>query len=475
MQSLIKVVVCIIFSVVFSVTSAQTGGLRISGFLRDGWKPVSGSLVQLYSHGALLMVAETDLSGRFDFDLELNREYQLIFGAYGYVTKRLTVDTSVRDYEVRDWIYWFNMELFPEIQEIDFSVFQLPVAKIFYSPNWGEFDFDHAYTGRLRTLSNNLVNLVKKERSSQYQKYLVLAEKESKLGNLVKAIDYYLAARVCDPYSPYPQEQINALDKMLLKKSDKYKRFLELQTLGDSCLREHAFGKASVFFGESVSLFPESEYGWYKSNLADTLHSRFDNTLFKSIRFSQNVALADKYIRARDYMNAMYHYKMASEFNPNDEYVFKQLRFLKTQVNVPDSDKTSSEYRRLIELGDKQYGRSDYEGAAKYYNQALVLNPSDQYVKIQIEKVNRKKSLFAGFSFTPESRNAKYFEDLARIYDKGISQEFHEWEGKMVLRVVINDGRDAREYLKISSSNQSKYYRNGKEITENIFRTETEH
>ncbi len=459
----------------FSFSVAQTGGLRISGFLRDGWKPISGSLVQLYSQGALLMVAETDLSGRFDFDLELNREYQLIFAAYGYVTKRLNIDTSVRDYEARDWVYWFNMELFPEIEEIDFSVFQLPVAKVFYSPNWGEFDFDHTYTGKIKTLSNNLINLVKKERNSQYQKYVVLAEKEINQDNLIRAIDFYLMAKVCDPYSPYPQEQINLLDKTLLKKSDKYERYLDLQALGDSCLREHAFGKASVFYAESVSLFPQSEYAWYKNNLADTLNSRFDNTLFKSIRFNQNVALADSYIRVRDYMNAMYHYQIASELNPADEYVFKQLRFLKTQINLNGIDKSSFEYRRLIELADKQFARSDYEGAAKYYQQALDINPSDQYVKIQIEKVNRKKALFAGFSFTPESRNNKYLEDLARSYDKGISQEFHEWQGKNVLRIIINDGREAREYLKISGNSENRFYRNGKEISENIFHTETEH
>ena len=109
MRNFSKILLLVIFINLFSYVSAQNGGLQISGFLRDGWKPISGSMVQLYSYGSLLMVAETDLAGRFSFELELNREYQLIFAAYGYVTKRLTIDTNVRENE-REWVYWFNME-----------------------------------------------------------------------------------------------------------------------------------------------------------------------------------------------------------------------------------------------------------------------------------------------------------------------------------------------------------------------------
>lgn len=457
------------------IVTAQGGGVQISGFLRDGWKPISGSIVQLYSQGSLLMVAETDLSGRFNFDLELNREYQLIFAAFGYVTKTMTINTKVRDNEERDWTYWFNMEIFPEIADTDFSVFQLPVAKIFYSPNWGEFDFDYNYSVKIKNLSNAVVSHVRKERSVQYNTYLSQAENELKKKNLIRAIDYYLLARVCDPYFPYPIEQIAVVEKQLLKNSDLYKQYTKLQELGDSCLRDHSFVKASVFYAESAAIYPESEYAQYKLNLSDTLKNRFDNTMYKSLAFNRNVELADKYIGNSDYINARYYYKRAAELNPNDEYVFKQIKFINTQTNTPIDDQTTDQYRQLIEKGDRQLALSDYDGAIRCYNKAHDLNPSDHYVKIQIEKINKMKLLMASFSFSPESRTKKYLQDLAKAYDKGISEELREWEGKKVHRVIINDGIEAREYIKIVDNNNTQYYRNGQTITENVFRTETEH
>ncbi|HPW67094.1 MAG TPA: hypothetical protein PLS84_08470 [Salinivirgaceae bacterium] len=475
MRNFSKILLLIIFINLFGSVSAQSGGLRISGFLRDGWKPISGSMVQLYSYGSLLMVAETDLAGRFNFELELNREYQLIFAAYGYVTKRLTIDTNVRENEEREWTYWFNMEIFPEIPETDFSVFQLPVAKIYYFSNFGEFDFDYNYSGKIKNLSNNLVLYVKKERSTMYNKYITHAENEKKSGKLVKAIDYYLLARVYDPYNQYPVEQINSIEMQLLKKSDKYKAFVDLQQLGDSCMREHDFLKASVFYSESASVYPENNYAWYKANLADTLNSRFDNSMYKKLLYNHHVSLADKYISNRDYINSLYHYELASKLNPNDEYVFKQIKFLGTQLNISIDRSNSEQYRRLIESGDRYFQNSDYDRAEQYYNKALTINQSDQYVKIQIDKINRKKELFKQFSFSPESRTKDFIANLAKVYDTGLSQEFHEWNGKKVVRIVINDGREAREYIKIQSDSETLYYCNGQKISEVVFKTETGH
>lgn len=475
MRNISKILLLIIFINLFGSVSAQNGGLRISGFLRDGWKPISGSMVQLYSYGSLLMVAETDLSGRFNFDLELNREYQLIFAAYGYVTKRLSIDTNVRENEEREWTYWFNMEIFPEIPDTDFSVFQLPVAKIYYSSRFGEFDFDNNYSGKFKNLSNSLISYVKKERYPQYNKHISLADSKKKSGEFVKAIDHYLMARVYDPYALYPSEQIISLEVQLMRKGNKYKAFIDLQQLGDSCMREHDFSKASVFYAESASIYPESDYARYKANLADTLNSRFDNSMYKNLLYNHYVSLADKYISNRDYINSLHNYELASKINPNDEYVFKQIQFLSTQLNISVDQSDSEQYRKLIENGDKCFHDSDYDKAEQFYNEALTFNQSDQYAKIQIDKINRKRESFKQFSFSPESRTKEFIANLAKIYDTGLSQEFHEWNGKNVVRIIINDGREAREYVKIESDSETLYYCNGQNISEVVFKTETGH
>ncbi|HON17677.1 MAG TPA: hypothetical protein PK990_00740 [Salinivirgaceae bacterium] len=463
----------LILGFVSQFSLAQTGSLTISGFLRDGWKPINRALIQLYSQGALLMVQETDISGKFDFNLELNREYQLIFSAYNYVSKTVSINSTVEENESKNWTFWFNLELFPEIPGIDYSLFQLPVAKIFYIPSWREFDYDISYTEKIQKLGEKTLELVKKERSRQYHVVTAQAEKANKEKKYIKAMDYLLAAGVLDPYSPYPLEQLKALEKNMLRAGKNYERFLELHYLGDSCIREHAFSKASVFFSEAIFLFPESDFTNYKSKLTDTLSRRFDNSLFRSRRFEYYVAMADKYLGSKDYMNALYYFQLASDLFPNDDYVFKQKQFIEKNILKSTTGNQVTQFRKLLENADKNFSMGNYDLAEKLYRQAQQLNPNDPYINIQLNKIEQRKSIFKPFSFTPESRTKNFLIDLARTYEKGITQEYHDWEGKKVFRVIINDGPQAREYLQITSKSDTLFYRDGEKITGQTFKIET--
>lgn len=462
----------VLFPTVF-FANCQNSGLHISGFLRDGRKSISGSLVQLYSQGALLTVNETTISGAFEFNLELNREYLIVFASFGYISKSMLIDTSVRDKELSQWDYGFNVELFPEIEEMDFTIFQLPVAKITYQLNWGEFDFDNSYTGKMKDLSSATINLVKKERGAQYQKHILHAEKAIKEHKLIKAIDYYLLANVCEPYSTYSMEQINLTDKNLLKNAPGYARYLELQFLGDSCLREHSFGKATVFFKESVRMFPESKYSWYKRDLADTLHQRFDNTLYKSVKFGQNIALADNYIRSRDYINARIYYEMAAELFPTDEYVFKQIKFLKSMMSESRYDESSIEHRKIVDKADHFYESGDYKSALKTYKDALESNPNDQYVLIQKDNLETRMSSIIEFVLTPRPRSQEFLNKMLFDFDKGKTVEVYSIDNKKIICVTLNDGVSLQEFIKIESEYGDSYYRNGNAIKPSVFGMET--
>ncbi len=451
----------------------QTGSLQVTGLLRDGWKPIKGCVIQLYSQGALLMIQVTDVRGKFNFTLELNREYQMVFTAYKYVTKTVSINTKVEEFEIQDWSFWFNLDLFPEIPGIDYTLFQIPIAKIFYNPTWREFDYDISYSEKIKKLGDKTLEMVKKERGKHYLYLAAEAEKEFRQKNFIGAMDNLLYAGVCDPYNPYPAEQLQTVFRTMLRTNSQLKRFLLLHELGDSCLREHAFNKATVFFSEALFLFPKSDFTQFKSRLADTLSQRFDNSLYRARRFEYYVAIADKYIGQKDYLNALYYYQLAGDIFPMDEYVFKQKRFILSDIAQTNITNPVLEFRKLVESADKHFSNSNWDLAEKQYLQARALNPNDQYVAIQLEKIQRKKTLFKPFSFTPESRDKKFINDLLGTYDKGITQEIHEWEGKQVLRIIINDGKSAWEYLQIKSKTDTVYYRNGQPITKQVFKTET--
>lgn len=447
-----------------AAASAQTGAVRISGILRDGWHPITASLVQLYAQGTLLTVANTDPQGRFDLELETGQQYQIVFAAYGYVSKRITVDTRDAARQDRNWDYWFNIDLFPEIDDVDFGVFNLPVARVSYSENWDEFDLDNEYTNRLQKLTAPFATLVRRERKAQYDRHAAEARAAGEAGDLVAVIDSYTLASACDPYSDYPATRIAQAQKELSQISDDYTHYAEWLRQGDSCLLAHAFGKAAVFYAEAADTYPHSLLAAHRRDLADTLASRFDNTLFRRQRYNQLVADADAAMQNRDYATARAQYAAADEISPDDEYVFRQLQYLDTHFPASDNSNAARLYRRDIDQADASLARADLADAYDRYTQALGHAPGDPYCLIQLRRI--EEQLPNGVDLPIRPRSDAYLRALTATHSRGVTRELRRHGETMVWLTIVNDGTAAREYIKVASPDgEHTHYRNGIQIT----------
>lgn len=473
MYSLKRYILFLIFCCSLVVCFAQSGKLKVSGILADGSTPLSRAIVQVYSQGVLLYIVETDHLGKFNFDLELNKQFEVIFTGFGYVTKQLTIDTHVRENEQGVWSYAFLVDLFPKLFEVDYSVFSVPIAIVKYYPSIAEFDFDEEYDNKIKPQIIHLSSLVKKKRNTQFQNYYSIAGKNLKDNNYIKAIDNYMMASVCDPSSSYPTEKLDYIDKIMSRKSDNYSRYLEMQHLGDSCLLSHAFNKASVFFNEALLIYPNSKYSWYKKSLSDTLNSRFNQVIYSRLKYKDYVLLADLNMSIQNFNTAFYYYNLISEINPADEYAFRQLKALKERFNLTPENSPTIQFEKLVMLADNYLKNGKCNEAHQKYIDASKLNKHDQYVKLQIEKTNENCLQDNNLSFNPALRTKDFLKQLALQYKKGIIKEVYQQDNKQYLRIIIHDGSEADEYIKVFSEFGELYYLNGKEISEKEFARET--
>lgn len=89
---------------------------------------------------------ESDKSGRCKVQLALNKKYVVKFSKPGYVTKVITVNTTLPREKRAFYQFQFAIDIFREVPGLDVSVLKEPIAKIQYNSFIQQFDYDANYT-----------------------------------------------------------------------------------------------------------------------------------------------------------------------------------------------------------------------------------------------------------------------------------------------------------------------------------------
>ncbi len=139
--------------------------------VRDG--KVTKTSLKIKS-GSKEIKVPVDINGNFITYLNWNQDYKLFFSKVGYVTKCVEFSTHVPEYVSKNGIYPYEIlvELFPKFPDVDTVFFKKPVARIHYSNEIEDFDYDLDYQ---LTIRRKLEEIKKK-----YQSWV---EQKSKVGN----------------------------------------------------------------------------------------------------------------------------------------------------------------------------------------------------------------------------------------------------------------------------------------------------
>lgn len=136
-------------AVVFGVMKDMTTRERLSGFTVEATDRKWGRHV----------VASTLDSGKYHMDLGRNGEWLVTYSAPGYVSKRVLFLLSGPTDE--DWVGGFGMNvditMIKPLPGVDHSVLEEPFGICRYNPESGNFEWDLAYTERMRERQSALL------------------------------------------------------------------------------------------------------------------------------------------------------------------------------------------------------------------------------------------------------------------------------------------------------------------------------
>ena len=151
------------------VFAQATWYLAIDGKVEKDAKRLDGAVVTLLKNGSEKEKINTSSTGKFMFKLEPDADYTIKISKPGHVSKLLSVNTrNVPPEEAvkEGYVFPISVTLFEEVANLDVSILNQPIGKLFYSKADQNFDFDEAYT---KSMQAQLVEL---------QKQMALKKKE---------------------------------------------------------------------------------------------------------------------------------------------------------------------------------------------------------------------------------------------------------------------------------------------------------
>lgn len=141
-------------------------------------KPLDSVLITIYNGDIPYTELWTNKKGKCTFKLPLDKNLSIVVSKKGFVTKSISVNSKA-PFDDRDaFNFSCDVDIFEEINGLDVTVLQSPIARITYSPSLATFQYDISYT--------NKVNV---ELKKMYKKYYKLQEVKKDSTSTIGAMD----------------------------------------------------------------------------------------------------------------------------------------------------------------------------------------------------------------------------------------------------------------------------------------------
>ena len=121
----------------------RTHTLNMQGLIKSGKEKIIHAKIEVFIDSVTrLFVTASDTAGFCEFELPLQNSYVIKFSSYGFLTKKITVDTHVPKKMDENYFCEFETEMYPPVAGIDATVLNHPVANFFFNSHKKNFDYD---------------------------------------------------------------------------------------------------------------------------------------------------------------------------------------------------------------------------------------------------------------------------------------------------------------------------------------------
>lgn len=403
-----------------SVFLAQNAALVLSGTVisQNDKSKLSGAKIIIKKNGSNYENVVTDTKGKFLVRLPPDGKFLLEFTYPEYVVKRISFNTTNVPPEFwaeGDFEFPFDMTLFKQVEGLDVSILNQPLAEVAIDPTTGNFSYDKEYTKsvkeRIEKLQADLEQIEK-----DYMAKMAAGNKAVAQQDYSGAKVYFEAALAFKPGDAEAKSKLDDVQKKYdaqMAEKNKEKAYTQAIEAAEMALHNGDLKSAETEFLKAFDAKPGDVYA--RDQIKDVRDKMAASAKAEQI-YMTSIAKADAALAVNDYLTAKAEYTKATEAKPDDKYAKDQLAHV-GDLLLADAQR-ESDYIKAIERGESSKEAKDYEAAKAAFEQASQVKPDEKYPKDQITEIN---ALIAEIAL-----KAKNYEDAIKRADAAFKQNDFE-------------------------------------------------
>lgn len=431
-------------------------------------KRFEGVTITIKRNGSVWKTLTSESSGKFNASLDPDGVYLIEFSKPGHVTKRMEFSTKNVPPDDAKYGFEFPMEmnLFEQIDGLDVSILNKPIAKVAFDPATGYMDYDAAYTksikSELERLKEELEARLKqqeaerKAKQADYDKAIASADKLFNDEKWAEAKPLYDQASKIFPNESYPIEQLKEVDAKLLEIAAKDKNYNKAIADGDAAFTAKDWDKATMNYQKATNYKPNEKY---PADKLKEIKDIIDNEKKVAQQYTDAIAAADQYFGLKDYEKAKAEYEKASALKSYEQY--PKDKIAEIGKLLAESQKLEADYIAAIKEADDLFSSKDFKNAIVSYQKAQSLKPNEEYPKKKIEEANsllanqeKIETDYKNFIATADAAfTAKDYKSAESSYNQALSLKANEQYPKdkiVEIKSILDDlaKKEAKEKKK---------------------------
>jgi tetratricopeptide (TPR) repeat protein len=215
----------------------------------------------------------------------------------------------------------------------------------------------------------------------------------------------YQNALVVSPQALYPRQKIAEIDNLIKERQEAQiqakrdalnKEYQAALAEGDNFYNLSEYDAAKTAYNRALNIKPEEVYPKQRIEKINSLIAAEQASKQQAINkgYSEAVAAGENYMNLKQYDLARQEFNKALSYKPDDYYVKNRLseidRLAEIQRQQLAADKAKNEkYRAAIAKADGLFQLKEFDAARAAYQEAVNINPAEQYPKAQIKEIDR--------------------------------------------------------------------------------------
>lgn len=392
--------------------------LNIHGVVSDAMtsSKLDGVTVNVIKNGTQHDSFTTRANGKYEFYLDCDSRYELVFNKDGYVERSIIIDAKNVPQEVigAGIIMPTDMSMYEiteAMEDADLSVFNQPIGKAKFDPGEGDLVWDFSYTNKVKgDIMSFMRDVEKKQKeldkqASEAEK--AAAEAEEKFNTFVKdgddamsddeyqdaVLNYQAALEIKPDALKVKQKLGDAQTKWNNQKAaaEREENYAAALDAGDGFMRTEEYNKAVESYQSALEIKPEEAYPEEQIVEAQRIIKEREENLANQEKFNALMAEAETAFDAKEFENALAKYEEAQAVFPDNKEVADKIEVTKVAIaNKEKMAKLQADYDALIASADEKFDAGNFEASISDYEAASDLLPEETYPPERIAAAQAK-------------------------------------------------------------------------------------